>query len=93
MYRIVHTKRYRKDFKKLLRSGVFDASFLNDVINLLARGESLPQKLKDHSLKGSMKGHRECHIKPDLLLVYKIHKGKLILELIRLGSHSELFGI
>jgi len=57
----------------------------------LARGESLDKKYKDHELQGVLKGVRECHIKPDLLLVYKIYAERVFLELIRLGSHSELF--
>lgn len=91
MYKVVSTKPFRKDYKRLCKSGRFDVTVLNKVINSLSNGEALEETYKDHALKGSMEGFRECHVKPDLLLVYKIHKNQLILELIRLGSHSELF--
>ena len=91
MYKVVSTKPFRKDYKRLLKSGRFDVTTLNKVINHLSNGEALEEKYQDHVLKGSMQGWRECHLKPNLLLVYKIYKNQLVLELIRLGSHSELF--
>jgi mRNA interferase YafQ len=91
MYKVVSTKTFRKNYKKLCKSGCFDVSVLNKVINTLSVGKALEEKYKDHSLTGRMEGFRECHIKPDLLLIYKIYQGRLILELVRLGSHSELF--
>jgi len=91
MYKIVSAKLFRKDYKKLCKSGRFDVSLLNKVINTLSAGQVLEEKYKDHALKGSMEEFRECHLKPDLLLVYKIYQNQLILELIRLGKHSELF--
>jgi mRNA interferase YafQ len=57
---------------------------------MLATDKSLPEKLSDHGLGGQWRGYRDCHIKPDLLLLYEKPKGKL--RLVRLGSHSELFG-
>jgi len=58
----------------------------------LAKGEKLPEKNKDHSLIGDFIGHRECHIAPDWLLVYKITEKGLILLLTDTGTHSDLFG-
>jgi mRNA interferase YafQ len=74
MYKVATAKQFRKDYKKLLKSGRFDLALFNEVVNTLAKGEILHEKYKDHSLKGSMKGLRECHLKPDLLLVYKIYE-------------------
>lgn len=91
MYRIVPSKQFKKDFKRAARSGRFDLPLFNEIVNFLAKGEPLDKKHKDHDLQGSMQDFRECHVKPDLLLVYKIYQGQLILELVRLGSHSELF--
>jgi len=91
MYQIVPSKQFKKDFKRLVRSGRFDSSLFNKIVDTLAKGERLDKKYKDHELQGALKDIRECHIKPDLLLVYKIYEEKVILELIRLGSHSELF--
>lgn len=60
---------------------------------MLANGEPLPPKNKDHQLKGNYKGHRECHIEPDWLLIYKVQDNMLILTLVRTGSHSKLFNL
>lgn len=64
---------------------------LTNVINTLARGEILPAKYKNHPLKGNLKGYYDCHVLPDLVLIYKIEKEKLILLLFDVGTHSNLF--
>ncbi len=79
---------FKKDFKKLVKNG-FDDSVLNEVILSLRKKEPLDPPFKDHALKGVWKPFRECHIKPDVLLVYLVKDDELIL--LRLGSHSELF--
>ncbi|MGL2436087.1 type II toxin-antitoxin system YafQ family toxin [Helicobacter pylori] len=81
-------KSFQKDFDKLLLNG-FDDSVLKEVILTLRKKEPLPLPFKDHALKGVWKPFRECHIKPDILLVYLVKDDELIL--LRLGSHSELF--
>ncbi|MFP6174753.1 type II toxin-antitoxin system YafQ family toxin [Helicobacter pylori] len=86
MLKIKHHILYKKDFKKLVKNG-FDDSVLNEVI--LRKKEPLSPPFKDHALKGVWKPYRECHIKPDVLLVYLVQDDELIL--LRLGSHSELF--
>ena len=65
---------------------------LEIVIATLALGEPLPDKNKDHALTGNWIGHRECHILPDWLLIYRIEDDVLVLTLARTGSHSDLFG-
>lgn len=55
-------------------------------------GEPPPEKNKDHALSGNWAGHRECHILPDWLLVYRIENVVLVLTLARTGTHSDLFG-
>ena len=62
-----------------------------EIIEKLSKGEVLEQKYNDHKLKGNYSEYRECHIKPDLLLIYKKKKDILILTYVDLGSHSELF--
>ena len=69
-----------------------DIDLLDDIIRALSRGEALPEKNMDHSLFGNWAGHRECHILPDWLLVYRIDDDVLVLTLVRTGTHSELFG-
>ncbi len=88
MLKIRHHIFFKKDFKKLVKNG-FDDSVLNEVI--LRKKEPLDPPFKDHALKGKWKPFRECHLKPDLLLVYQIKKQENTLFLVRLGSHSELF--
>ena len=68
-----------------------DLGKLFEVIDILANGETLDAKYKDHSLTGNYRGTRECHIEPDWLLIYEIRGDVLVLMLYRLGSHSELF--
>ncbi|MBM0609188.1 type II toxin-antitoxin system YafQ family toxin [Helicobacter pylori] len=88
MLKIKHHTFFKKDFKKLVKNG-FDDSVLNEVILTLRKKEPLSPPFKDHALKGKWKPFRECHIKPDVLLVYLVKDDELIL--LRLGSHSELF--
>lgn len=76
---------------KLAKKQGKDLDKLFEVINILANGEKLDTKFKDHDLSGSYKGTRECHIEPDWLLIYEIDNNALILMLYRLGTYSELF--
>lgn len=64
---------------------------LENVIALLAMGESLPPENRDHELTGNWRGHRECHIQPDWLLIYRVEADVLVLTLARTGTHSDLF--
>lgn len=83
-----YSTRFKKDIKRYQhKQDVIDE--LNDVIQLLLKKKKLPEKHVDHPLKGAYGGHRECHIKPDVLLIYKVYDNVLAVE--RLGSHSELF--
>lgn len=88
-YDIFRTASFKKGFKKL-SSKHQEELFV--VIELLANGDVLPQKYKDHSLSGNYKGCKECHVRPDLLLIYRINEGVLELTLVEVGSHSDLFG-
>ncbi len=82
------SKKFDKDLKILVKNG-FDLKLLYRVVENLAKEQPLAPKYKDHPLKGTLKDFRECHIKPDVLLVYLVKDDELIL--LRLGSHSELF--
>lgn len=87
---IQFTNQFKKDLKLAKKQGK-NLDKLFEVINILANGEKLDTKFKDHDLSGSYKGTRECHIEPDWLLIYEIVNNTLILMLYRLGTHSELF--
>lgn len=93
MFLIKKTKSFEKSFKKIKNSGAKAVIFkdLGFVIDLLASGKNLPSLYKDHKLSGELSSCRECHIKGDLLLIYKIEKESLILVLVDIGSHSQLF--
>ena len=82
------TKRFQKDLKLSEKRGK-DTSKIKAVILLLINEQKLTEKYKDHSLIGNYSGHRECHIEPDWLLIYKINKGDITFE--RTGTHSDLF--
>ncbi len=90
-YKIVYTKKFEKDIKNLKRQNR-DLTELFNVVNIIAKGETLDKKYRDHKLVGNFNDYRECHIENDFLLVYKIEKDKLILILYRAGTHSEIFG-
>ena len=88
MYKIFRTSSFKKDYKKL---NAKEKELLKTVITKLANGKELEEKYKDHNLTGNYLGCRECHVKPDLLLIYRIDDDILELALVRVGSHSKLF--
>ncbi|MBI3677644.1 MAG: type II toxin-antitoxin system YafQ family toxin [Proteobacteria bacterium] len=91
MRTIKRTTKFKRDYKREAK-GLHRATLENDLraaLALLIVDETLPVKLRDHSLSGSWKDHRDCHIKPDLVLIYRKPDTET-LELVRLGSHSEL---
>lgn len=92
MLKIEFTGQFKKDYKTALKRGC-DPQELTSVITMLAAEQPLPEKYRDHPLENSRnyKGMRECHIKPDWLLIYKIYADRLILGLIRTGTHSDPF--
>jgi len=81
---------FRRDYKKAKKQGK-DIVLLREIIGKLANDEQLDEKHRDHALSGNWKDHRECHIAPDWLLVYrKNDKDELLLVLARIASHSDL---
>ena len=89
-YKIKFTKRFKKDLKQAKKQGK-DIEKLFDIIEKIARDETLDERYRDHSLAGNYKGTRECHIGPDFLLIYEKIEEDLVLSLVRTGSHSDLF--
>lgn len=91
MRTIKYTTRFKRDYKRE-KSGrhakKLDADLVQ-VLNLLAADKPLPHRNFDHPLVGEWTDHRDCHIKPDLVLIYR-KTNTNDLELVRLGSHSEL---
>jgi mRNA interferase YafQ len=88
MFDILRTSQFKRDTKRAKKRGQ-DTDRLKTVIVLLAQGRTVPAAYRDHPLKGVYKDCRECHVEPDWLLIYRIEAN--VLQLIRTGSHSDLF--
>ena len=85
---IYYTTQFKRDYKRIKKQKK-DLDQFKVVIEKLAAGEKLEPKYSDHRLSGNWKGHRDCHIESDWILIYRTEADELILE--RTGSHSELF--
>lgn len=91
MYEVVLSRRYKTARKRFLRHANFDQKLLEEVVETLARGERLSIRHKDHQLTGEFQDYRECHVKNNILLMYQKHENVLVLLLINLGTHDDLF--
>ena len=89
-YGITYTAKFKRDYKRVKKRG-FNIPELRAVVTMLAEGTTLPESYRDHALIGVYRNARECHIRPDWLLIFSISNERLILELMRTGSHSDLF--
>lgn len=92
MRTIKYTKQFKRDYKREKKSGLYRVGLDNlllSIVKLLAADIPLPPRNRDHPLINNWKDHRDCHIKPDLILIYRKPDSKT-LELVRIGSHSQL---
>jgi len=89
MREVFRQTQFKADFKRVSRSGRYKADDVLGIIAMLANDETLPERYRDHGLTGNWKDFRDCHIKPDLVLIYQKTDDERLL-LVRLGSHSEL---
>ena len=90
MYDITYSTKFKKDYKLVVKRR-WDIDLLRIIITQLANNEPLALKHKDHRLQGKFTDCRECHIKPDWLLIYRINEQANTLELVAAGTHSNLF--
>lgn len=90
MLELVYTTQFKKDYKLAQKRHV-DIEELFKVIAMLQNQQVLPEEKKDHALVGNYKGYRECHVRSDLLLIYKVREKQLELILFRTGTHSDLY--
>lgn len=90
MLEVVLSNRFKKDLKLAARRGM-DLGELDAIVERLAAQLPLPDRNRDHALTGDYIGFRECHIRPDWLLVYRVDGEDLLLFLFRTGSHADLF--
>jgi mRNA interferase YafQ len=84
----VRSGQFRRDVRRAQKRGK-DMSKLPELILLLLAGDLLPERYRDHPLRGNWKGYRDVHIEPDWLLIYRIVGEEL--HLVRTGSHADLF--
>ena len=91
MFTPAYTRQFERDLKRLRRGG-HDLTLLKALLTKLLAGERLAPKFKDLNLIGAWQGRRECHIRPDWLLIYKIDREQNLIIFERTGSHADLFG-
>lgn len=87
-YKLVPSSSFKRDMKSLSEE---ERQETHEVIQRLAHGEELDEKYRDHQLRGKLKSFRDCHVRPDLVLIYRINGDALELYLYRIGSHSKLY--
>ena len=90
-YEIVRTRRFKTAFKRVRKLQGFKQDVFEEVVSTLAEGKKLKKERKDHRLTGNLKDFRECHLAPDILLIYQIDEGILVLTLVSVGNHAQLF--
>ena len=89
MLSLDYSSQFKKDFKKITKLSIPDIIEVGNVISTLQKGIALEAKYVDHALVGNWNGFRDCHIKPDLVLIYRTDKDYL--QLARIGSHNDVF--
>ncbi len=93
MYQIVYARKFEKSLTRLVKGGLKKSTQkkIIETIDLIASGSKLPPAYRDHQLHGSFAEYRECHVQGDLLLMYQIIDAELILFMVNVGSHNDLF--
>lgn len=91
VYEIVRTKRFKSAYKRVKNLRGFKKEVFVEVVQTLALGYTLNKKYRDHKLTGNLRNFRECHLAPDILLMYQIDDGVLVLTLVSIGNHAQLF--
>ena len=93
MFEIIYSTKFLKDVKLLKKRSIKDFDALTNVLRILEQNgyKGLKKKHKAHKLSGDFNGYWECHVKPDVLLIWSEDEKLMLLELVRTGSHSDLF--
>lgn len=90
MLQIEYTTQFKRDLK-LAKKRKKNLSFLHEIMKIIVDEKPLNKKLKDHPLSNNWKGHRELHLEPDWLLIYKTITAENVVIFVRTGTHSDLF--
>ncbi len=91
MYEIDYTRNFKKQVRKIIKSGRCPHAKIIKVIDALVSGSLLNPSLRNHKLNGEYLGMHECHIRPDVLLIYEKDESESLITLVAIGSHPELF--
>jgi mRNA interferase YafQ len=91
MLKPFYTKQFKKDIKKIEKSGNREIEKLKAVILILIKSNKLDKQYRDHELTGNFRNRHECHIEPDWLLIYKVDRKEKVIIFERTGSHVDLF--
>ncbi len=91
MLKAIYKSAFKRDVRRAVKRGK-SLKKIMDAVRLLCSQSPLPPSFRDHALKGKFAGYRDCHVEPDLILVYRIVDDRLELVCFRLGSHDDLFG-
>ena len=91
MYSVITTKSFRKSYKRVSKYASFDLDEFDKLLSILSSDEQIPEKYRDHALSGSLKGFRDVHLTSDIVILYTKIQNILVLELVDIGSHSDLF--
>ncbi len=91
MYQILYTNTFKKNLRKIIKSGNFPRERVEAIIDMISGGAKLEPSLNNHKLHGKYDGTYECHIRPDMLLIYKKDNEEKVITLLDIGSHSDLF--
>ncbi len=87
-YKFYFTSKFKKEYRKLSAQNM---EAVDKIIQRLLNGEKLEPRYCDHQLSGKLKDFRDCHVRPDLVLIYKIEEDILLLTAVNIDSHSNLF--
>ena len=91
MLKAIYKSTFKRDVRRAIKRGK-SLKKIMDAVRLLCSQSPLPPSFRDHALKGKFASYRDCHVEPDLILVYRIVDARLELVCFRLGSHADLFG-
>lgn len=90
MYEFRRSTQFRRDVKRCQKQHK-DMTKFRAIHEALITGKPLRNENRDHKLTGNWKNHRECHIEPDWLLIYRVNEQRKEIEYVRMGSHADLF--
>ena len=93
MYKVLYSHEYKKSYRRVFQQVGFPEQKLKLYVDIISSGENLPFSAHDHKLEGKLSCLRQCHLKGDLLLQYRIDEYLQIITLVDIGTHHQLLGL